>query len=313
MHTSFDLFLVLNFLLTAKINLLGLKLFIFVSPLLAQSIGSPSCEPSSHVALDLQSNLLSLLVPHGRRSVLARVDNFVVPCVDVDARLLHLDAEFPHHAGRLSLVLVCLDLPLDLVGVKVLSLVGLGEGVVESDPGPVISETSEVGLRALRLLNSNRHYLHLVVSQADFDLELVGHHELVRLDRIVVILLLFSHLVAFLLAHHLLLHLLLLELLWKKRGGENERFRMLRLTYLELLLGVLAWLHHHLLPIHELLLLLTVHLDDVTVHVHHVAIHIHHHLLLVLHGRFVNHLLLATVNGLVSVDLVGVGGRCWLW
>lgn len=219
MHTSFDLFLVLNFLLTAKINLLGLKLFIFVSPLLAQSIGSPSCEPSSHVALDLQSNLLSLLVPHGRRSVLARVDNFVVPCVDVDARLLHLDAEFPHHAGRLSLVLVCLDLPLDLVGVKVLSLVGLGEGVVESDPGPVISETSEVGLRALRLLNSNRHYLHLVVSQADFDLELVGHHELVRLDRIVVILLLFSHLVAFLLAHHLLLHLLLLELLWKKRGG----------------------------------------------------------------------------------------------
>jgi len=99
----------------------------------------------------------------------------------------------------------------------------------------------------------------------------------------------------------------------KTGGGENERFRMLRLTYLELLLGVLAWLHHHLLPIHELLLLLTVHLDDVTVHVHHVAIHIHHHLLLVLHGRFVHHLLLATVNGLVSVDLVGVGGRCWLW
>lgn len=81
-----------------------------------------------------------------------------------------------------------------------------------SNPTPVVSETSKVGLRALLLLNSYSHDFDLIVGEADLDLELVGHDELVSFDGVVIVLLLLRHLVAFLL-HHLLLHIPLIEFL----------------------------------------------------------------------------------------------------
>ena len=81
------------------------------------------------------------------------------------------------------------------------------------------------------------------------------------------------------------------------------------LTYLELLLGVLAWVDHHGLPVgaNDLLLHLPVHVH------HHVWVLLLHHLLL--HGRgslLVHHLLLAAVHGLMPGHVHGVGAGCGL-
>ena len=95
-------------------------------------------------------------------------------------------------------------------------------------------------------------------------------------------------------------------------------------TYLELLLRVLARLHHHLLllPIHELLLLAIVLHHLLAVHVDH-AVHatVHllllHHFLLLLHlllSVFVQHLLLTIillVGLLADVLVFGAGSGLW--
>ena len=47
------------------------------------------------------------------------------------------------------------------------------------DSGPVVPETSKVGLGSLLLFNSDSHDLDLVVSEADLNFELVGHDEFV--------------------------------------------------------------------------------------------------------------------------------------
>ena len=231
-HSPRNLLLMLYLLLVAKVSLLRLQLVIFVGPFLAETIGGPPGEPSSDVALNLEGDCLTLFVPHGRRHILARVNNLVVTLINVEARFLHLKAELPHHARRLSFVLVGLDLSFNFIWMEVLGLVSLREGMMVSDSIPVVPETSEVGLRTLLLLYLDSHDLHLVVGEADLHLELVGHDELVGLDRIVVVLLLLSYLVAFLL-HHLLLHLLLLELLSTNQTpcvSQKERFRKHKLT-----------------------------------------------------------------------------------
>ena len=178
-HTSLNLFLMLNFLLVAEISLLGLKLVILVGTLLTKAIGCPSGEPSTDMALDFESGIITLLLPHGRGHILARVDNLIVSLIDIDTWLLHLDAEFAHHLGGLGLVLVSLNLALDLVRVEVSSLIGLCERVMVGDSGPVVPETSKVGLRSLLLFNSDSHDLDLVVGKADLNFELVGHDEFV--------------------------------------------------------------------------------------------------------------------------------------
>jgi len=83
--------------------------------------------------------------------------------------------------------------------------------MVVGDAVAIVAEAAEVRLRALLLLDCHSHDFDLVIGEADFDLKLRRHLELVRLNRIIVVLLLLGNLVAFL--HHLLLHLLLLELL----------------------------------------------------------------------------------------------------
>ena len=79
---------------------------------------------------------------------------------------------------------------------------------------------------------------------------------------------------------------------------------MVRETYLDLLLRVLTRLHHHLLPISELLLLAILHhlLLHLAIHINHiwVLLLLHHLLLLHLCGFLLaHHLLLATHVNLI--------------
>ena len=164
------------------------------------------------MALDFQGDLLSFFVPHGGGHILARVDDLIVSLVDIKARLLHLHAEFTHHLRRLGLVLIRLHLPLDFVWVEVPRLISLSEGVMVSDSCTIVSEATKVAFGPLLLLDGDGDDFDLVVGEADLNFELVGHDEFVSFNRVVVVLLLLLHLIAFL-AHHLLLHLLLLELL----------------------------------------------------------------------------------------------------
>ena len=99
---------------------------------------------------------------------------------------------------------------------EVSSLIGLCEGVMISYPSTIITEAAEVALGPLLFLYGYSHDFDLVIGKADLNLKLVRHHELVSFNRVIVILLLFSDLIAFF-SHHLLLHLLLLELLQKER------------------------------------------------------------------------------------------------
>ena len=95
---------------------------------------------------------------------------------------------------------------LDLVRVEVAGLVSLSEGMMISNARAVISEAAKVWLGSLLFLDSDGHDFDLVVGESDLNFKLVGHNELVSLNRIVVVLLLLSDLVTLL--HHLFLHLL---------------------------------------------------------------------------------------------------------
>jgi hypothetical protein len=94
-------------------------------------------------------------------------------------------------------------------------------------------------------------------------------------------------------------------------------------TYLNLLLSILAWLHHlHLLTLHELLLLVILH-DWLSIHINHVGVHASClHLLLLLHhllllhlgsGVLIEHLLLTAIFGHVLVFHLAVGAWRRLW
>ena len=95
---------------------------------------------------------------------------------------------------------------------EVSCLISLCEGVMVRDASTIITEAAEVALGSLLFLDGDGHDFNLIIGESDLNFELVGHHELVRFNRVIVILLLFSDLIAFF-SHHLLLHLLLLELL----------------------------------------------------------------------------------------------------
>ena len=123
-----------------------------------------------------------------------------------------MHAELSHHLRRLGLVLVRLHLPLNLVRMEVSCLIGLCEGVMVRDARSIVTEAAEVALGSLLFLDGDGHDFDLIIGESDLNFKLVWHHELIRFNRVIVILLLFSDLIAFF-SHHLLLHLLLLELL----------------------------------------------------------------------------------------------------
>ena len=95
---------------------------------------------------------------------------------------------------------------------EVSSLISLCEGVMVSDSCTIVSEATKVAFGPLLFLDGDGDDFDLVVGEADLHFEFVGHDEFVGFNRVVVVLLLLLHLIAFL-SHHLLLHLLLLELL----------------------------------------------------------------------------------------------------
>ena len=97
MHTALNLVLVLDFFLAAQVSLLHLQLVVLIGSLLTEAIGSASCEPSSHVTLNFESDCLTLFVPHGGGHILSRVDNLIITLIDIEARLLHLHAKLTHH------------------------------------------------------------------------------------------------------------------------------------------------------------------------------------------------------------------------
>lgn len=99
---------------------------------------------------------------------------------------------------------------------EVASLVSLGKSVMVRDSSSIVTETTEIALGSLLLLDCNSDDFYLVICKADFDLKLVWHDKFICLNGIVVILLLFGNLIA-ILVHHLLLHLLLLEFLLNKK------------------------------------------------------------------------------------------------
>jgi hypothetical protein len=87
-----------------------------------------------------------------------------------------------HHVGRFGFVLVGLYLSFELVRVVVGNLISLRKGVVECNTVTVVSETAEIRLGALLLVNGHSYDFYLVVGHANFNLEFVGHHKFVSLN-----------------------------------------------------------------------------------------------------------------------------------
>jgi hypothetical protein len=212
-HAALNLFLMALLFIKLEVGLAGKKLSISIIFGFSEFISTYSREPSTDAALDKESGLFALLGPHLAREVLPGVDDFIVSAVNEETSSFHLAALLSHHVRRLGLVLVSLNLALKLVGVVVGDLVGLRKGVVVVHSAAVVTETAEVGLGPLLFVNGDSHDFYLVVSHADFDLELVGHDKLVSLNRVVVIglLLLLALVYVVRLLLHLLLHLLLLR------------------------------------------------------------------------------------------------------
>jgi len=105
-------------------------------------------EPSSDSALNIECSFGTLFVPHGRREVLAGVDDLVSASVDVQARFLHLHSKLSHHGGALSFIFISLHLTFQLLGMVVSFLISLREGVMENSSNAVVPETAEVWLRS---------------------------------------------------------------------------------------------------------------------------------------------------------------------
>jgi hypothetical protein len=132
--------------------------------------------------------------------------------VNVKTSLLHLNTEFSHHDSWLSFILVGLNHSFVFVWMVVCALISLCESVVISLACPIISESTEVRLLLVLLVNFNSDNLDLVVSQTDFDWEFLGHHELVSFNRVEVMLGLLLHLSLILpILKHVLSWLLLLH------------------------------------------------------------------------------------------------------
>jgi hypothetical protein len=212
-HAPFNLFLMAFFFVFLKFQLAGEQLSILVILRLPKLVCSHPGKPSANSALNKETDLFALFRPHVAREVLAGVNDFVITTVDEKTRGFHLAALLTHHVSRLGLVLVSLDLALELVRVVVGDLIGLGESVVEGNSWAVVSETAEVGLGTLLLVNSDSDDFDLVIGHPDFYLKFVWHHELISLDWVVIIWLLLLFFSFGVFSLHLFLLLLLLLLL----------------------------------------------------------------------------------------------------
>lgn len=248
-----------GFLLFEELLLPTDELLLLVIAKLPKGVSELAGKPATDSALDVECGILTLPLPHLRGEVGLRVDDLVLPSVDVDVFLFHLGSKLPHHDGGLSLVLVGLHYTFVTLRVVGGSLVCLREGMMIALAGLIVPETANVSLSLALFLNLDSHDLDLVVSKTDFNLEHGRHDEFVGLDRVkVMFLLLFSS------------------------GARN-----MHLILLPIKLNDIIFLHHVLL----LLLLLHVHLFFLGILVlflvHHLLllISLHLHLMMALRGH----------------------------
>jgi hypothetical protein len=97
MHSAFNFFLMLFLFLHSQLFLPTNELLLLVVSDLAETVSELAGEPASHLTLNIKGGLLSLTLPHLRGEVGARIDNFVLSCVNIDIILFHLGAELTHH------------------------------------------------------------------------------------------------------------------------------------------------------------------------------------------------------------------------
>lgn len=189
-HASLYFGLMLGLLLFQEFLLPTHEFLLFIVTLLSESVGELACEPPTNSALDVESGILTLPLPHFRREVGLGVDDLILSTIDVEVFLFHLGAKLSHHDGRFCLVLV--GLHNTLVSFRVIggSLICLGKGMMIGLASFVVPETANIGLGLALLLNLNSHDLNLVVGKTDLDLKHSRHHELVGLNRIKIVLLL---------------------------------------------------------------------------------------------------------------------------
>ena len=119
-------------------------------------------EPCSDSTLNIESSFGTLFVPHGRREVLAGVDDLVSASIDVQTGLLHLHSELSHHGGALSFIFISLHLTFKLLSMVVGFLISLREGVMENGTDAVVPETAEVWLGSLLFFNGNCNNFDLI-------------------------------------------------------------------------------------------------------------------------------------------------------
>lgn len=256
MHTTLYFLFMLLLLLFSQLFLPSLEFPLSIIPQLPLVVGKSASEPPSHLALDVESGLVSLLHPQVWWEEWLWVYDLVIPSVNVDVSLLHLGSKLSHHNGGLCIVLVGLDdafVSLWMIGSR---LICLREGVMIGLTCLVAPETPDIGLHSALLLDLNCDYLDLVVSQSDLNLKHVWHHELISLNWVIIIaacLLCTRHLSWDV---HLLMMLLLLpiEFQFSHRNALHLHVLLLLLLLLEvhLLLMLLLESFHLSLNCHAL-------------------------------------------------------------
>ena len=161
MHSSLNLFLMFLLFLLSKLILLLEQLHVSIISQLSQWVCLLAWEPSTDMALNEQSRLFSLLLPHFRGEVWFRIYELIFTLINIQIILLHLSTELSHHDSALCLVLICLHLSLMLLCMVGCSLICLGECMVIDLTTLVWSETAYVRLGLWLLLDLNCHDFNL--------------------------------------------------------------------------------------------------------------------------------------------------------
>ena len=97
MHTSLDFSLMFGFLLLKELVLPTDELLFFVIAQLPKRVSELASKPATDSALDVECGIFSLPLPHLRGEVALRVDDLILPSVDIDVFLFHLGSKLPHH------------------------------------------------------------------------------------------------------------------------------------------------------------------------------------------------------------------------
>jgi hypothetical protein len=88
-----------GFLLFKELLLPTDELSLFVITQLSKRVSKLAGKPTTDSALDVERGILSLPLPHLRGKVALRVDDLILPSVDIDVFFFHLGSELPHHDG----------------------------------------------------------------------------------------------------------------------------------------------------------------------------------------------------------------------